>query len=93
MDVSEDFAANAENLNLMKEAADGVEGAYENLAMAAAKDILIHTEGIEDIEAAKTALEGLGAELPSLFEGVDVGEALDLSSVEGQINALADATG
>lgn len=92
MDVSEDFAANAENLDKMKEAAEGVEGAYEDLAMAAAEDILIHAD-VEDLDAAKAALEGLGSELPALFEGVDIGGALDLSSVEDQINALADATG
>jgi hypothetical protein len=93
MDVSEDFAANADNLKLMEDAANGVEGAYDDLAMAAAQDILIHTEGIEDLDAAKTALEGLATELPTLFEGVDIGEALDLSSVRQKIDDLAVATG
>lgn len=93
MDVSEDFAENAKNLELMEDAANGVEGAYEKLANAAAEDILIHMDGIEDIDAAKTALTDLTSELPSLFEGVDIGGELNLSSVEDQINALADATG
>lgn len=93
MDVSEEFAANADNLKLMEDAANGVEGAYEELANAAAEDILIHMDGIEDIEAAKTALTSLTSELPSLFEGVDIGGALNLSSVEQQINDLAAATG
>lgn len=93
MDVSEEFAANADNLKLMEDAANGVEGAYEELANAAAEDILIHMDGIEDIEAARTALTNLTSELPSLFEGVDIGGALNLSSVKDQINDLATATG
>jgi DNA-binding Lrp family transcriptional regulator len=92
MNVSEDFAANAENLELMEDAANGVEGAYEKLANAAAEDILIHAD-VSDVDAAKDALTSLTSELPSLFEGVDIGEALNLSSVEDQINDLATATG
>lgn len=92
-DVSEDFAANADNLELMEKAANGVEGAYEDLAQAAAQDILIHAD-ISDIDGAKEALSGLFDYLnDDAFANLNVGDALDLSSIEDQINALADATG
>lgn len=93
MGVSEEFAANADNLKLMEEAANGVEGAYEDLAQAAAEDILIHAD-VEDIDGAKEALSGLFDYLNSdAFSNLNIGDALDLSGVENQINALADATG
>lgn len=93
MDVSEEFAANAENLELMEDAANGVEGAYEELAQAAAEDILIHAN-VDDIDGAKEALSGLFDYLNSdAFSNLNIGDALDLSGVENQINALADATG
>lgn len=93
MGVSEEFAANADNLKLMEEAANGVEGAYEDLAQAAAEDILIHAD-VEDIDGAKEALGGLFDYLNSdAFSNLNIGDALDLSGIENQINALADATG
>lgn len=93
MDVSEDFAANAENLELMKDAANGVEGAYEELAQAAAEDIIIHAD-VDDIDGAKEALSGLFDYLNSdAFSNLNIGDALDLSGIEDQINNLADATG
>jgi hypothetical protein len=51
MGVSEEFAANADNLKLMEDAANGVEGAYEDLAKAAAEDILIHAD-VKDLDSA-----------------------------------------
>ena len=93
MDVSEEFAANADNLELMSDAANGVEGAYEALAQAAAEDILIHAD-VDDIEGAKEALNGLFDYLNSdAFSNLNIGDALDLSSIEDQINSLADTTG
>ena len=93
MDVSEEFAANADNLELMEDAANGVEGAYEKLAQAAAEDILIHAN-VDDIDKAKEALNGLFDYLNSdAFSNLNIGDALDLSGIEGQINDLADATG
>ena len=92
-DVSEEFAANAENLDLMEKAANGVEGAYEDLARAAAQDILIHAD-VQDIDAAQEALGGLFDYLNGdAFAALNVGDAIDLSSIESQINALAEATG
>lgn len=93
MGVSEDFAANADNLKLMEDAANGVEGAYEQLAQAAAEDILIHAD-ISDIDGAKEALGGLFDYLNSdAFSDLNIGDALDLSGIENQINDLADTTG
>lgn len=93
MDVSEEFAANADNLELMEDAANGVEGAYEELAQAAAEDILIHAD-VDDVDKAKEALNGLFDYLNSdAFSNLNIGDALDLSGIEGQINDLADATG
>lgn len=93
MGVSEEFAANADNLKLMEDAANGVEGAYEDLAQAAAEDILIHAD-VDDIDNAKEALNGLFDYLNSdAFSNLNIGDALDLSGIEDQINALADATG
>ena len=93
MGVSEEFAANADNLRLMEKAANGVEGAYEDLAQAAAEDILIHAD-VDDIEGAKEALNGLFDYLNSdAFSNLNIGDALDLSSIEDQINSLADTTG
>ena len=92
-DVSEEFAANAENLELMEDAANGVEGAYEALAQAAAQDILIHAD-VQDIDAAQEALGGLFDYLNGdAFAALNVGDMIDLSSIEDQINALAEATG
>lgn len=93
MDVSEEFAANADNLKLMEDAANGVEGAYEELAQAAAEDILIHAN-VDDVDKAKEALNGLFDYLNNdAFSNLNIGDALDLSGIEGQINDLADATG
>lgn len=93
MDVSEEFAANADNLELMEDAANGVEGAYEELAQAAAEDILIHAN-VDDVDRAKEALNGLFDYLNSdAFSNLNIGDALDLSGIESQINDLADATG
>ena len=77
----------------MEDAVNGVEGAYEQLAQAAAQDILDHSE-VENIEDAKAALGDLFDYLNGdAFAALNVGDAIDLSSIEDQINALAEATG
>ena len=90
--VSEEFAANADNLELMEAAANGVEGAYEDLAKAAANDILIHAD-VDNLDAAQNALQDIFNFVDTDLANLDVGESFDLSPIEEQINNLATATG
>jgi Ser/Thr protein kinase RdoA (MazF antagonist) len=95
MDVSEDFAANADNLKLMEEAAEGVEGKYEELAQAAAEDILIHAD-VSDLDMATDALDGLKEYLNGEeFANLNIGDAIDFddTGLRQKINDLATATG
>ena len=96
--VSKEFAENAENLELMERAANGAEDAFEDLAKAAAEDILIHAD-VDDLEAAKETVSDLvdyinGAE----FDTLEIGDMINFDDAQFQglrdmINQLAIDTG
>lgn len=82
MDVSEDFASNADNLELMEKAANGVEEAYDDLQKAAAADLYMQITGIEDLDLAKESLQSVYDELEKAgFYNINIGDMIDISSM------------
>ena len=75
--LSEDFLTNAENIELMKQAAEGSEEALSQLRASAGQDIIQHVSisGVSDEEA--SALRGELADLASQLPDVEVGANID----------------
>ena len=86
-DVSDSFIRNRKNLKLLEEAINGNEEAYEDLAEAAAKDIISQLGEDLDISAineATDAIEGLYDIIDNEdFEALDIGELINVDSFPG----------
>lgn len=82
----------------MEQAANGVEEAYDELAEAAAEDILVHMD-VEDVDSAKKTLGELFDLLEdSDFDALKIGDIIDFddaqfSDIRDKINQLAIDTG
>lgn len=93
--LSQDFLTNADNLELMKEAANGSEEAYEQLQEAAGKDILaqigVDTDRFNDdknwIDSALMEIEG------KELEDIEVGAALDDADFLQGLTDMVNAAG
>ena len=88
--LSNDFVMNADNLELMKQAAEGSEEAYNQLQAAVQKDILAHCDiDTEDFNAAKEALDIALAELD--FENIEIGADLNTDEALTAMTDLVNA--
>lgn len=92
--LSDDFITNTENLELMTEAANGSEEAYNELAQRAADDIIAQCKLETDFDTAAfdTALTNFQAELaainlPDLEVGAELNDAGFIAACENLINA------
>ncbi len=84
--LSDDFVMNADNLELMKQAANGSEEAYNQLQAAVQEDILAHCDIDKSaFDAAKSELDTALADLD--FENIEIGA--DLNS-DAALNAMTD---
>lgn len=88
--LSPDFTRSIENLELLKQAANGSQQAYEQLAEKAQQDIIAHcTLDISEFNEAKTAVELAKEELN--WDQIQIGASLDntpfLTACEEMINA------
>lgn len=87
--VSKRFASNAENLELMQEAAEGNTEAFEDLEDAAAADIYMQVTGLEDLDAAQQKIEEINDILAnSGIEEIPVGEIFNLDDFESVRSAI-----
>lgn len=91
--LSTDFLTNAENLRLMQEAAKGSEEAYNQLAEAAAKDILIQC-GVDttQFELDKAYIEGLVVN-DTAFPDLEVGASLNDEAFLQELSNMVNAAG
>jgi hypothetical protein len=89
-DVSDQFAENTDNLNLMAEAAQGDVDAYNELLAAASEDIAVNVYGVDESSA---ALQQMSDYLQSdNFKDVEVGMAIDDQAFYDALNQMsADA--
>lgn len=89
-DVSDSFAENADNLDLMAEAAAGSEEAYNALLAAASEDIAVNVYGVDE---SSQALQDMSNYLQSdAFQDVEVGMAIDDQAFYDALNQMsADA--
>ena len=93
--LSDDFLTSADNLNLMREAANGSQEALEQLRMTAAQDIIqnVQITGVDDesAQALKNNLANLAAQLPDVEVGASIDDtpfvqALDDMLLAGQLS-------
>ena len=90
--LSEDFLTNAENLELMKQAANGSEEAYNALQQAVANDIIAHCD-IDDTEfqnkydALQSALDGIN------FQDIEIGASLNNTPAIAAMKDLINTAG
>ena len=89
-DVSDQFAENADNLDLMAEAAQGDVDAYNELLAAASEDIAVNVYGVDESSA---ALQKMSDYLQSdAFQDVEVGMAINDDAFYDALNKMsADA--
>ena len=89
-DVSDQFAENTDNLDLMAEAAQGDVDAYNELLAAASEDIAVNVYGIDESSA---ALQQMSDYLQSdAFQDVEIGMAIDDQAFYDALNQMsADA--
>ena len=90
--LSEDFLSNAENLELMQEAANGSEEAYNALQAAAATDILIHA-GADTAEAEEAVNRLQEYTNSDAFEDIEIGAYIDDADAIQAMNELINAAG
>ena len=88
--LSEDFLTNAENLELMKQAANGSEEAYNALQQAVANDIIAHCDIDDTVFQEK--YNDLQSKLDSInFNDIEIGASLNntpaITAMEELINA------
>ena len=90
--LSKDFILNADNLELMKQAAEGSEEAYQQLQQAAQQDILAQCDlDTTAFDAAKTALDAELAELD--FKNLEIGASLNSADALAAMTDLVNAAG
>ena len=87
--LSADFLTNAENLELMKQAAEGSEEAYNKLRDAARDDIITHV--FLDDEQAQADAYALNDVLQSELKDLEIGAMIDDAGVYQQMNQLINA--
>ena len=96
-DVSDSFIRDRKNLKLLEEAINGNEEAYEDLAEAAAKDIISQLGEDLDISAineATDAIEGLYDIIDNEdFEALDIGELINVDSFPGLYDYISTLVG
>jgi len=93
---SDDFVASAETLDLMKQSAEGVEGAYDELRLAASKNIIQNLEINEvdaygnptDVNAIHSALNDMVTDLNSQHLGINMEANLQDANWYKQINQM-----
>lgn len=84
--LSDSFLTNADNLELMKEAANGSSEAYEKLQLAAQQDIL--AQCVFDTENFNTAAAEVQAKMDEMnFQDIEVGAKLE---TEGFLDSLTE---
>lgn len=93
--LSQDFLKNADNLELMKEAAEGSEDAYKQLQEAAGKDILAQI-GIDtaQFDQDKATIESQLLELTGLtLDDIEVGANLNNTNFLNSLSEIVNAAG
>ena len=90
--LSADFLQNVDNLNLLKQAANGSEQAYNQLVQAAAQDIAINA-GMDtsDFEAGKDLIQSYTQDGVA-FDDIEVGAFLDDANFIQGLNEMINAT-
>ena len=81
--LSTEFLTNPDNLDLMKQAAEGSATAIDKLAKAAAKDILLHVEMPQDV---KTQVARLHDDLVNNLPNLKIGATIDASAFQEILN-------
>ena len=90
--LSADFLQNVDNLNLLKQAANGSQQAYRSLMEAAAQDIAIHAGmDISDFEAGKDLIQSYTQDGVA-FDDIEVGAFLDDANFIQGLNEMINAT-
>ncbi len=90
--LSSDFLTNAENLDLMKQAAEGSEEAYDELQARMQEDILAHCD--MDTSAFNSAKAEVQSSLDEMnFENIEIGADLDTGNFLAQLDNLVNAAG
>ena len=89
--LSEDFLTNAENLELMKKAAEGSEEAYNELANRAQNDILMQCHfNVNDAEA-MAKIDALENRINAGIDDLQIGAYVDSSDAIQAMNELINA--
>lgn len=93
--LSDEFAANADNLKLMEEAANGSEEAYEQLQEAAGKDILAQCHvDTSQFEEDLNTIESMAATANGeLLDDLEVGASLDNADFLAALSDMVNAAG
>ena len=93
--LSADFLQNVDNLNLLKQAANGSEQAYNQLAQAAAKDILINCGITTDrFDADKAWIESQIANTDGTsFPDLEIGASIDDTDFIAGLQQIVNAAG
>ena len=90
--LSSDFLTNAENLDLMKQAAEGSEEAYNELQARMQEDILTHCDiDTTQFDSAKAEIQNSLDEMN--FENIEIGADLDTGNFLTQLDNLVNAAG
>lgn len=88
--LSADFLKNSNNLQLLEDAINGVDGAYEQLQQAAQKDLNIQLNLDDNIINQFDEIENRIANVP---EGIDIGAYLDDADFLDELSNLVNAAG
>jgi hypothetical protein len=91
--LSKDFVTNAENLELMKEAAEGSEEAYKELQERAEDDLLIQA-GIDiNDQEAWNKINALQDKIHNGIDDIKIGASIDNAQAIQAMNELINAAG
>lgn len=90
--LSPDFTQSINNLNLLKQAANGSEEAYNQLREAAYQDIIAHL-GIDDSDLAQfdTTLNDIQSRIANGIDDIQVGATIDTADAYVAMNQLINA--
>lgn len=91
--LSDEFLTNAENLELMKEAANGSTEAYDELANRAQNDILTQCNFDVNDEEAMAKINALENEITTGIDDIEVGASIDDANAIAAMNELINMAG
>ena len=91
-DLSAAFTADPENLDLLKQAMEGVDDAYDELAARAAQDILVQA-GFDEEQALASYNQVQGLLDAGNFDDIEIGAAVNIDGLEETLNGIISAAG